>query len=1633
MGWGYSWFTFVAAGAVITEPNWPSQNGLAGTAVKAPCLFKWDATVCGANAPVGNYLYNQPESHFLNQKWTLFTKDDNPNLGATDLDPSAGFDTTSAEVNVNSFLFINNLPVWFQAGRKSLLIEGDANGESEVTMSVQNINDALVYTWNQWGTDINGLQLTPQTYQPPATYDIYCMGTAQGSITASVGSVAVSGVNTNFIPSTFGVPLSLGVTAGDYLYTVGGAFIGQVASVTSATSLNLATNAASAVTAAGFKVSAYPCGEINANAAQINSYAQSAINLLTDEFTEALAPQDCEMRTGVPLEVNTWDDSRKVHSAALLSSYKFELVDAAAVLSGEAELLTALQSFGGLATDILTKYFIWKLSDGTADDGYFIETKQLACDWLGLDSAVPCVLAGCSTGKCLQPRTPVMFGDFFVSSVTVQSQPHNILAPSECLSGTFLDQGSDGSGCFRDGTGTLSFSGAGSLTVTGTNTNFVVAAGSYFGLPAPAAGNFLYTSVGTLIGQIASVTSATTVTLESYPSVSQTAYSGAFKYATSKCDPEEPAQCPKGWFPNLKWNYKETDTGGSDATTIPNPNRNGEFTVDNQCGAPVCSTGQDAQEHSDICGACPGNKCIWPLCKTSFDHFEMNNRNYEDDQMLWNNHGKGNLLIFPDERLWGTLWCGYGNENHAWSKFIYKSKNMFPPGSTRFNNNHRLHKGFTQGNSGFRKWNNASLYTKQQCGSEQIKDDSAYAYSNANASGYKGLSVGFTHVYPRKPTEAKKIKSAKWWVFRPNKCVQQTFGTSTSDRCFDQALHYVPGSIKAFSYEGSVKSQGFNGIGSQCTPQVAGHPSSWSCTSVTGAGYPAAQDYSAAAVDPNRAGFRGIEMPAAGAAQQRLGGCRTGPGFLDSTFRADFGWTVSANNRNVQGIWDRGLIAFTGANTGSGLPGVTGPGSDTNSGHPHNMDYPVGLNAVKTFWSNYWSVLLVSQILNALGTVLGPVGALVMGSVWPTGADPLTGIWLSGSEGSTRFPQMLFNNNRASGYLAQGVDERNCRQHDFCPLGEGESKMTCSCDLGIARQGRFRAMQGEDFAHKETGVFGPGNPFRELGWYGLLHECFNLKLKCFDRKGLKCVDWRLYWAKRRMNKYTPGRKEGKRLWGPVGRWDDGQTACTALRLPGEGNLKCGSTRVGNGVCDDDLNNEDWGFDGGDCCPSTCIEYVPNSQHPGVEYPGASARRTSCPLSKSFCCRQQGCQTSVIPAGQQLAGTSNELNVAACSAAGIGQITTTAGITTVTGANVNWNNTNFVNQLKQNAMLFTVGTNKYIGKVSGITTATSLTLNVPPTAAGVVTRSEYRSVKPFPAGTITATATSATITGVSTTFTATVKVGDFLFTTGNVYVGKVATIVSGVQLTLTANAAVAVTAAAFRVLEPKNVKSPVNAATVNDSRAYGATITTTTGSAVATGEGTKFAQDFKAGDHLFSRINGILQYVGTVASTPPLTDTSMSLVTAAKVVASSFVYFKAAGLQGTLTTTTAGVVTGVSTNFVNQVKPGDHLFSAAGYIGQVSASQPITATQLYLTGAPITPASGAVFYSTNLAQLVAPVDYDFVYSAWSACSTVTCQKTRSVTGCVANGLFSTVGCETVLKPVTIVTCCTAPTGIAAPVN
>lgn len=158
-----------------------------------------------------------------------------------------------------------------------------------------------------------------------------------------------------------------------------------------------------------------------------------------------------------------------------------------------------------------------------------------------------------------------------------------------------------------------------------------------------------------------------------------------------------------------------------------------------------------------------------------------------------------------------------------------------------------------------------------------------------------------------------------------------------------------------------------------------------------------------------------------------------------------------------------------------------------------------------------------------------------------------------------------------------------CRQHDWCPLGQGETLLSCACDGAAyhliqsdpANKHPFKGFPQKLFSNNEAGV----------------HACFNLRLECFWG-GLTCKDYRIHWEQKGWRKYNPSPREGFKLWGPIARNDIGkENVCVSLRLPGEGIDGPHATpvpQIGDGHCDCQYNNDLWGFDGGDCCKDTCV-------------------------------------------------------------------------------------------------------------------------------------------------------------------------------------------------------------------------------------------------------------------------------------------------------------------------------------------------------------------------------------------------------------------------------------------------------------
>jgi len=151
-------------------------------------------------------------------------------------------------------------------------------------------------------------------------------------------------------------------------------------------------------------------------------------------------------------------------------------------------------------------------------------------------------------------------------------------------------------------------------------------------------------------------------------------------------------------------------------------------------------------------------------------------------------------------------------------------------------------------------------------------------------------------------------------------------------------------------------------------------------------------------------------------------------------------------------------------------------------------------------------------------------------------------------------------------------DDYVARQHDFAPIGQGGSELTCTIDGNLWK--------------KSTRVL----PLIMMHPHFFGHPCRNLKWTCQSRvRGWgKCLSpnngggrvWK--WRLNYIYKYLPVPNSAYRLWGSVGRYSWKRAVCAPLRMVGEGDA-----RIGNGVCDCDLNTDEWGYDGGDCCPSTC--------------------------------------------------------------------------------------------------------------------------------------------------------------------------------------------------------------------------------------------------------------------------------------------------------------------------------------------------------------------------------------------------------------------------------------------------------------
>lgn len=141
-------------------------------------------------------------------------------------------------------------------------------------------------------------------------------------------------------------------------------------------------------------------------------------------------------------------------------------------------------------------------------------------------------------------------------------------------------------------------------------------------------------------------------------------------------------------------------------------------------------------------------------------------------------------------------------------------------------------------------------------------------------------------------------------------------------------------------------------------------------------------------------------------------------------------------------------------------------------------------------------------------------------------------------------------------------------------------------------------------------------------------------------------------------------------------------------------------------------------------------------------------------------------------------------------AGGGTITVALSGTSVIGVN-----TKFLSAVKVGYKL-TTSTGTVIGTVTAISTDTALTISA---AAVAVTASAY-NIQTFGVGTITTTTSSATVTGVGTAFNTAFLVGDQIKDSTGATIGTVLSIASATSMTLSANAAIAVTGGSYIILD-----------------------------------------------------------------------------------------------------------------------------------------------------------------------------------------------------------------------------------------
>jgi hypothetical protein len=147
--------------------------------------------------------------------------------------------------------------------------------------------------------------------------------------------------------------------------------------------------------------------------------------------------------------------------------------------------------------------------------------------------------------------------------------------------------------------------------------------------------------------------------------------------------------------------------------------------------------------------------------------------------------------------------------------------------------------------------------------------------------------------------------------------------------------------------------------------------------------------------------------------------------------------------------------------------------------------------------------------------------------------------------------------------------------------------------------------------------------------------------------------------------------------------------------------------------------------------------------------------------------------------------------------------TTAANTTVTGTN-----TRFTSELKPGSLLFS-NAGAFLGAIASVTTDTSATLKANALAVlGPVTM--FATGQRFAdngspgtgifagSGTLTVSTASTAVTGQTSKFASELTIGDRLFDVSGALIGTIATVISDTSATLTANAAVNASTAAFEI-------------------------------------------------------------------------------------------------------------------------------------------------------------------------------------------------------------------------------------------